>query len=53
MTTCRTCHQDYDETDEEAVKRHTEPVDCEQSCRCRSKPRCYICHGSFCVCNSH
>ncbi len=50
---CRYCHRAYDPQDPDAAKRHTEPIDCEQSCRCRGKPGCYPCGGSFCVCNSH
>ena len=53
VTECRSCRQEYDETDAEAVKHHTEPVNCHQSCRCRGKPRCYMCRGSFCFCTDH
>ncbi|MFD5419513.1 hypothetical protein ACFWJT_15990 [Streptomyces sp. NPDC127069] len=53
MTTCNTCRQDYDESDEKAVKEHTEPVYCLQSCRCVGRPSCYMCHGSFCFCLGH
>ncbi|MEW1803186.1 hypothetical protein ACIGO7_35220, partial [Streptomyces virginiae] len=53
MTTCATCRKDYDESDEAAVREHTEPVYCLQSCRCVGRPSCYMCHGSFCFCISH
>ncbi|MGW1799009.1 hypothetical protein ACWCQN_24330 [Streptomyces sp. NPDC001984] len=53
MTKCTTCRQKYDESDDEAVKHHTEPVDCGQSCRCAGRPRCYMCRGSFCFCAAH
>ncbi|MFF2184567.1 hypothetical protein [Streptomyces sp. NPDC058155] len=55
MKTCTSlrCGQDYDETDPEAVKYHTEPVNCSQSCRCAGRPACYTCHGSFCYCVQH
>lgn len=53
MTNCRTGRKEYDEADVEAVKYHMEPVDCGQSCRCRGKPRCKTCFGSFCFCSAH
>ncbi|MEU2236148.1 hypothetical protein [Streptomyces vietnamensis] len=53
MTNCTTCRTEYDETDAEAVKEHTENVDCGQSCRCRGRTRCYNCRGSFCFCMAH
>ncbi|MEW5658316.1 hypothetical protein ABGT92_23720 [Streptomyces cinereoruber] len=53
MTNCSTCRDEYDEADAEAVKWHTENVDCGQSCRCRDRPRCYFCRGSFCYCAAH
>lgn len=53
MTNCTTCRQDYDDTDEKAVKHHTKPIDCGQSCRCDGRPGCYTCGGSFCFCAPH
>lgn len=56
MTTCTTCRQDYNETNDEAVKDHTEPVNCSQTTRCRrcyGRPSCYFCQGCFCFCLSH
>ncbi|WP_127357491.1 recombination activating protein 1 [Actinacidiphila soli] len=50
---CTTCRQDYDEADGEAAARHSEPVDCGQSCRCDGRPRCYTCGGSFCARAAH
>ncbi|MBM9507982.1 hypothetical protein [Actinacidiphila acididurans] len=50
---CRNCHSAYDPTDPAAVTQHTEPVDCGQSCRCRDRPACYTCFGSFCFCMAH
>ncbi|MGZ0231097.1 hypothetical protein [Streptomyces sp. CPS1] len=59
MTTCKvsTCRQDYDETDAEEVKRHTEPVYCSTTrprcTRCDGRPSCYACGSSFCKCSEH
>lgn len=58
MTTCTTprCGTDYDETNAEELKHHTEPVECLQTNRCRrchGRPRCYYCEGCFCFCTSH
>lgn len=50
---CLTCHGAYDPNDPAAVARHTEPVDCGQSCRCRGRSACYACGGSFCFCMAH
>ncbi|MEU0978994.1 hypothetical protein LT966_22025 [Streptomyces griseobrunneus] len=58
MTTCTTpsCGADYDETNAEELKRHTQPVECLQTTRCRrcyGRPSCYYCEGCFCFCTSH
>lgn len=56
MTNCATCDRDYDETNEAAVKRHDEPVNCSQTSRCHrcyGKPECYTCEGHLCFCMSH
>lgn len=56
MATCTTCKQDYDESDAVSLKRHTEPVHCSQTHRCRrcyGAPSCYLCQSSFCYCTSH
>src|SRR5690242_666793 len=50
---CGTCNSGYDPTNAEAVKRHTELVNCGSCTRCRRKPRCYMCFGSFCFCTDH
>ncbi|WP_225794807.1 hypothetical protein [Streptomyces aculeolatus] len=57
MTTCTICRTEYDETDEAAVKEHTEPVYCAETSkrcnRCNGRPRCYPCGSSFCFCSAH
>ncbi|WHM30163.1 hypothetical protein OH540_09025 [Streptomyces sp. BPPL-273] len=56
MTTCTTptCRRDYDETNTEEVKLHTEPVNCAGTARrcnrCNGKPGCYTCGDSECHC---
>lgn len=54
MTTCTTCHRDYDETNEAAVESHTRPVYCAETSkkcnRCNGAPSCYTCGSSFCFC---
>jgi hypothetical protein len=50
---CRDCRAAYDPSNPDEVKLHTEPVNCGQSCRCVGRPRCYMCHGSFCWCPDH
>jgi F0F1-type ATP synthase membrane subunit b/b' len=49
VKSCNSCHQVYD-TD--TADYHEAGIDC--SCgRCRGKPACYVCTGSFCMCFDH
>lgn len=50
---CRNCSASYESGNPVEAKSHTEPVNCGQSCRCVGRPRCYMCHGSFCCCVEH
>jgi len=59
MTTCTgsTCRREYDESNPESVRYHTEPVYCAETSkrcnRCNGKPSCYLCGDSFCKCHDH
>jgi hypothetical protein len=52
VQSCRHCHGTYDAGDPEAAVLHTRPVDCDCA-RCRGRPGCYSCGGSFCFCGTH